>query len=51
MCAVTIASGKFTEAIDHLTEAIMLNPKSAILYADRGESQTCDYSCCDAPYD
>ncbi|KAI3454355.1 hypothetical protein Pfo_011018 [Paulownia fortunei] len=31
----SIADGKFNEAIDHLTEAIMLNPKSAILYANR----------------
>ncbi|KAK6123617.1 hypothetical protein DH2020_042649 [Rehmannia glutinosa] len=30
-----IADGKFNEAIDYLTEAIMLNPKSAILYANR----------------
>lgn len=28
--------GKFDEAIDHLTKAIMLNPTSAILYATRG---------------
>ena len=28
--------GKLEEAIDHLTEAIMLNPTSAILYATRG---------------
>ena len=31
-------SGKMDEAIDHLTEAIMLNPTSAILYASRGNS-------------
>lgn len=29
--------GKLGEAIDHLTEAIMLNPISAILYATRGK--------------
>ena len=29
-------SGKMDEAIDHLTETIMLNPTSAILYASRG---------------
>ncbi|KAL7098298.1 hypothetical protein ACP275_09G007700 [Erythranthe tilingii] len=30
-----ISDGNFIEAIDHLTEAITLNPKSAILYASR----------------
>ncbi|VVA98042.1 unnamed protein product [Arabis nemorensis] len=30
-----ISEGKFDEALDHLTEAIMLNPTSAILYATR----------------
>lgn len=30
-----IADGKFSEAIDYLTEAITLNPKSAILYGNR----------------
>ncbi|KAK9996656.1 hypothetical protein SO802_021342 [Lithocarpus litseifolius] len=30
-----ISEGKMDEAIDHLTEAIMLNPTSAILYATR----------------
>ncbi|XP_051136717.1 TPR repeat-containing thioredoxin TDX [Andrographis paniculata] len=30
-----VSEGKYSEAIDHLTEAIMLNPKSAILYANR----------------
>ncbi|XP_051123202.1 TPR repeat-containing thioredoxin TDX-like [Andrographis paniculata] len=30
-----VANGKFQDATEHLTEAIMLNPKSAILYADR----------------
>ncbi|KAL6963014.1 hypothetical protein U1Q18_037980 [Sarracenia purpurea var. burkii] len=30
-----IAEGKLLEATDHLTEAIMLNPSSAILYATR----------------
>jgi hypothetical protein len=28
------------EAIDHLTEAIMLNPTSAILYASRGKKNS-----------
>ncbi|GMY24016.1 TPR repeat-containing thioredoxin TDX [Fagus crenata] len=31
----SISEGKLDEAIDHLTEAIMLNPTSAILYASR----------------
>ncbi|KAJ6411202.1 hypothetical protein OIU84_007876 [Salix udensis] len=31
-----ISEGKLEEAIDHITEAIMLNPTSAILYATRG---------------
>lgn len=31
-------TGKLQEAIGHLTEAIMLNPSSAILYATRGKS-------------
>lgn len=30
-----ISEGKLNEAIDHLTEAILLNPNSAILYATR----------------
>lgn len=30
-----ISEGKLSEAIDHLTEAIMMNPTSAILYATR----------------
>ncbi|KAL4557340.1 hypothetical protein LXL04_035515 [Taraxacum kok-saghyz] len=30
-----ISQGKLNEAIDHLTEAIMMNPTSAILYATR----------------
>lgn len=30
-------SGKLEVAIEHLTEAIMLNPGSAILYATRGK--------------
>ncbi|KAJ7975261.1 TPR repeat-containing thioredoxin TDX [Quillaja saponaria] len=30
-----IAEGKLDEAVDYLTEAIMLNPNSAILYASR----------------
>ncbi|KAJ8553497.1 hypothetical protein K7X08_024175 [Anisodus acutangulus] len=30
-----ISEGKFNEAINHLTEAILLNPSSAILYATR----------------
>lgn len=29
--------GKLNESIDHLTEAIVLNPKSALLYASRGD--------------
>lgn len=29
-------TGKFDEAIEHLTKAVMLNPTSAILYATRG---------------
>lgn len=29
-------SGKLAEAIDHLTEAIVLNPTTAILYSARG---------------
>ena len=28
--------GKLNEAVDQLTEAILLNPTSAILYAARG---------------
>lgn len=28
--------GKLDEAVKHLTEAILLNPTSAILYATRG---------------
>ncbi|ESQ48131.1 hypothetical protein EUTSA_v10020954mg [Eutrema salsugineum] len=32
---VATSDGKFDEAIDHLTKAIMLNPSSAILYATR----------------
>ncbi|XP_009770330.1 TPR repeat-containing thioredoxin TDX [Nicotiana sylvestris] len=31
-----ISEGKLNEAINHLTEAILLNPNSAILYATRG---------------
>lgn len=29
-------AGKFEEAIGHLTDAIMLNPTSAIMYGTRG---------------
>ena len=29
-------AGKLEEAIEHLTEAILLNPTSAIMYATRG---------------
>lgn len=29
-------AGKLDEAVDHFTEAIILNPNSAILYAARG---------------
>lgn len=31
-------SGKFDEAIDNLTKAIVLNPTSAIMYATRGKA-------------
>ncbi|CAI9113704.1 OLC1v1014357C2 [Oldenlandia corymbosa var. corymbosa] len=31
-----VSEGKLNDAIDNLTEAILLNPKSAILYATRG---------------
>ncbi|RZC73327.1 hypothetical protein C5167_048807 [Papaver somniferum] len=31
-----ISEGKLEEAVEHLTEAIMLNPTSAIMYATRG---------------
>ncbi|KAM0921834.1 hypothetical protein ACQ4PT_006580 [Festuca glaucescens] len=31
-----LSEGKLNEAIEHLTEAILLNPTSAILYATRG---------------
>ncbi|XP_009590303.1 TPR repeat-containing thioredoxin TDX-like isoform X2 [Nicotiana tabacum] len=31
-----LSEGKLNEAINHLTEAILLNPNSAILYATRG---------------
>ncbi|CAI0400319.1 unnamed protein product [Linum tenue] len=31
-----LSEGRFSEAIDHLTDAVMLNPTSAILYATRG---------------
>ncbi|CAN0923202.1 Probable serine/threonine protein kinase IREH1 [Linum grandiflorum] len=30
------SEGRLTEAVDHLTEAVLLNPVSAILYASRG---------------
>lgn len=46
--AIVPIAGKFSEAIDFLTEAIMLNPKSAILYASRGNTQACElygFSC------
>ncbi|KAK1302074.1 TPR repeat-containing thioredoxin TDX [Acorus calamus] len=33
-----ISEGELNEAIDHLTEAIMLNPSSAILYATRAHA-------------
>ncbi|GER56737.1 thioredoxin-like protein [Striga asiatica] len=33
-----MADGKLDEAIDHLTEAVLLNPKSAILYANRANA-------------
>lgn len=34
---VALSEGQMDKAISHLTEAIMLNPHSAILYATRGE--------------
>ncbi|CAA0818104.1 TPR repeat-containing thioredoxin TDX [Striga hermonthica] len=33
-----MTDGKFAEAVDHLTEAVLLNPKSAILYANRANA-------------
>ncbi|KAK1278676.1 TPR repeat-containing thioredoxin TDX [Acorus gramineus] len=33
-----ISEGELNEAVDHLTEAIMLNPSSAILYATRAHA-------------
>lgn len=35
---LSLLTGKLDEAIEHLTEAIILNPSSAILYATRGTS-------------
>lgn len=32
----SLLSGNMDEAIEHLTEAILLNPTSAIMYATRG---------------
>lgn len=32
-----LSEGKFDEAIEHLTQAITLNPTSAIMYGNRGE--------------
>jgi len=34
-------SGNLDEALDQLTEAILLNPQSAILYATRGTHSLC----------
>jgi len=36
-----IFSGNLDEALEQLTEAIMLNPQSAILYATRGAHSLC----------
>ena len=33
---ISYYADKFEEAIEHLTEAISLNPTSAIMYATRG---------------
>ena len=35
-----IITGKLDEAIEHLTNAIVLNPLSAIMYGTRGKRQT-----------
>lgn len=35
------SSGKLEDAIEHLTKAILLNTKSAIMYATRGTFTTC----------
>lgn len=32
-----LSEGNFDEAIEHLTQAITLNPTSAIMYGNRGE--------------
>jgi Flp pilus assembly protein TadD len=34
--SASCCAGKLEEAIEHLTEAISLNPTSAIMYATRG---------------
>lgn len=34
---IMYCSGKLDEAIEHLTQAILLNPTSAIMYATRGK--------------
>lgn len=34
-----LLTGKLEEAIEHLTEAILLNPTSAIMYATRGTTE------------
>ncbi|CAH2052176.1 unnamed protein product [Thlaspi arvense] len=33
-----LSEGKFDEAIEHLTQSVILNPTSAIMYGNRGES-------------
>ena len=35
-CRLLCDAGNLEEAIEHLTEAILLNPVSAIMYATRG---------------
>lgn len=43
---ISYYADKFEEAIEHLTEAISLNPTSAIMYATRGTlSFFCKVSC------
>ena len=44
-----VISGKLEDAIEHLTNAIVLNPLSAIMYGTRGKRQTlhakCNHQC------
>ena len=35
-----LSEGNFDEAIEHLTQAITLNPASAIMYGNRGETSS-----------